>query len=501
LLPASHMRPPLLALSRSCVPTLLLGLVLPLGTALAQRDRPTGKINELYTQLCANCHGQNMEGGQAQSLLDDIWLHGSDDESIARSIRDGFPDKGMPAWGTTIPEKEVRAMVIYIHEQRAKFQRDQTSFAKPTGPMTVQSKLHNYRLDTWIDDVKEPYSLAFLPGNRAIMTEKRGNVYLIEKGKRAAEPLAGMPPIDTAGQAGLFDVVPHPDFARNGWIYFAYSDPQKNARGDNVSLTRIIRGKLRDGALVDQETIYQASLDHYIKAGGVHYGGRIVFDGKGYLYFVIGERGQRDHAQSLERPNGKVHRIFDDGRVPKDNPFSKTANALPTIWSYGHRNPQGLALHPVTGQLYDAEHGPRGGDELNLVLPGRNYGWPVITYGMEYDGRAISDITHKEGMEQPLTYWLPSIAPCGMSFYTGKLFPKWKNHLFLASLAGEDLRRIEVKGDQVVDQEVLFKNLGRIRHVIGGPDGAIYVMLPTRIARMVPAEQTGSAAMHTPRTP
>jgi glucose/arabinose dehydrogenase len=215
-----------------------------------------------------------------------------------------------------------------------------------------------------------------------------------------------------------------------------------------------------------------------------------VFDNKGHLFFCIGERGQRDHAQLLERPNGKIHRIFDDGRIPDDNPFVKDPKALPTIWSYGHRNPQGLAIHPVTGQLYDAEHGPRGGDELNLVEKGKNYGWPVITYGMEYDGRAITDSPVKEGMEQPLTYWVPSIAPCGMNFYTGDKFPKWKNHLFLASLAAQELRRIELKDGKVIAQEVLFKGSGntdRIRHVVAGPDGAIYVMFQNRIARMAPA--------------
>lgn len=456
--------------------------------AFGQAARPTGKINEIYTQLCANCHGKNLEGGQAQSMLDDIWVNGGDEESLAKSIRNGFPDKGMPAWGAAIPEKEVRAMVIYILEQREKFKREQTDFLKPLPASTVKSQLHGYRFDTWVDEVKEPYSLAFLSDRLAIMTEKTGNAYVVQNGKRAEKPISGLPAIDTKGQAGLYDVVPHPNYARNGWIYFAFSDPQKNAQGEDVSMTRIIRGKLKDGALVDQQTVYQAKVEHYIKAGGVHFGGRIAFDKQGYLYFTIGERGQRDHAQSIERPNGKVHRIHDDGRIPADNPFVKTPNALPTIWSLGHRNPQGLAFHPVTGQLYDAEHGPRGGDELNRVDKGRNYGWPVITYGMEYNGTAITDITHKEGMEQPLAYWVPSIAPCGMNFYTGKQFPKWQNQLFLAALAGQELRRIELKEGKVVAQEVIFKNLGRIRHVVVGPDGALYVMMPTRIARLSAAE-------------
>ncbi len=460
-------------------------ILTPLSSALvAQTIRQTGKVNETYAQLCANCHGKNMEGAQAQSMLDDVWVAGGDDESLAKSIRNGFPEKGMPAWGAAIPEKEIRAMVIYIREQRLKAQMDKTDFIKPLPATPVKSQLHTYRLDTWVDNVKEPYSLAFLSPTVAIMTEKTGAAYVVENGKRAEKPIAGLPAMDIKGQAGLYDVVPHPDYAKNGWLYFAYSDLAKNEKDEPVSMTAILRAKLRDGALVESQTLYKAKTEHYIKEGGVHFGGRIVFDGKGYLYFSIGERGQRDHSQTLDRPNGKVHRIHDDGRVPADNPFVKTPNALPTIWSYGHRNPQGLAIHPTTGQVFDAEHGPRGGDELNLVEKGKNYGWPVITYGMEYNGTAITDITHKDGMEQPLTYWVPSIAPCGMNFYTGTAFPQWKNQLFLTALAGQELRRIEIKDGKVVTQEIIFKNLGRIRHVVTGPDGALYAMLPTRIARL-----------------
>ncbi len=455
--------------------------------AVQAQDFRTGTVAERYTQLCANCHGANMEGGQAPSMLDDIWVYGGDDESLARSIRNGYPDKGMPVWSASLPEKEIRAMVIYIRETRAKYALSQTTFEAPAGPVTAKSKLHNFKLETWVDGVTEPWSLAFLPGNRALVTEKRGQLFLIENGRLAAKPIAGLPVVDNNGQAGLFDVVPHPDYARNGWLYLSYSDPQEND-GRKVSLTRIIRGKLKDGALVEQQTIFQGPIQYYRNAGGVHFGGRIAFDRAGYLYFTIGERGDGTNAQDIARPTGKVHRLFDDGRIPDDNPFAKDPKADRTIWSYGHRNPQGLAVDPVSGQLFDAEHGPRGGDEINLVRPGRNYGWPVITYGMNYDGTAMTDITAKEGMEQPVTYYVPSIAICGINFYTGSLFPKWKNHLFAASLAAQELRRLEIKDGKLVTQEVLFKNLGRIRHVIGGPDGALYVLLPTRVARMTPAE-------------
>lgn len=461
--------------------------LLSLTTSYGQAARPTGKINERYAELCANCHGKKLEGGQTPSgakvpsLLDNEWLHGGDDESIAKSIRLGYPEKEMPPWGEAIGEKDVRAMVIYIREQQDLHRRGQLELVKPPVSFSRATKLHGFQLDTWVDDVKEPYSLAFLSPTKALMTEKKGHLFLIENGKIAPRPVLGLPAVDTASQAGLYDVVPHPQYEKNGWIYFAYSDPQ-----GSTSMTRIIRAKLRDNTLIEQETIYQAQPEHYIKTGGVHFGGRIAFDKQGYLYFVIGERGQRDQAQDLGRPTGKVHRLHDDGRVPADNPFVKNPKALPSVWSYGHRNPQGLSFHPVTGQLFDLEHGPRGGDELNLVQKGKNYGWPVITYGMEYNGTATTELTHKEGMEQPLKYWVPSIAPCGSNFYTGDSFPKWKNHLFVASLAGQQLVRIEIADSKVVDSEVIFSDVGRIRHVIGGPDGALYVLLPTRIAKVTP---------------
>lgn len=452
-------------------------------TAQIQRQ---GRLNELYAQHCASCHGVQMEGGQAPSMLDDEWAHGGDDESLARSIRVGTPEKGMPPWGAVLSEPEIRAMVIFIREQRAKAQA--TPIAKPAESITVDSQLHDYQLNTWVDGLSDPWSLAFLPDGRALVTEKRGRLYVIENGRLGEQPISGLPEIDNRSQAGLYDVVPHPDYANNGWIYLAHSHPQQNAEGRAVSLTRIIRGRVRDGAWVDQQTIFEAPVEVYPASGGVHFGGRIAFDRAGYLYFSIGERGTMQNAQNLAVPMGKVHRLFDDGRVPPDNPFLGNADAVRSIWSYGHRNPQGLAIHPVTGALYDVEHGPRGGDELNLVRGGRNFGWPVITYGMDYDGTPITAITAREGMEQPVNYWVPSIAPCGMNFYTGDLFPRWKNHLFVATLGTQQLHRLEVDGNRVVAEEILFKGLGRVRHVITGPDGALYVLLPNRIARLTPAE-------------
>jgi glucose/arabinose dehydrogenase len=415
-------------------------------------------------------------------MLDDEWSFGGDDASLAASIREGHPDAGMPAFGEALSDKEIRALVIFIREKRTAWERDHTTFAQPEGDTVVRSEKHAFRVETVVDGLEIPWSIAFLPDGRMLVTEKAGRLRVVEEGRLLPEPIEGTPEVWSGGQGGLLDVAVHPDYERNGWIYLSFSDPGK----DDSAMTAVVRGRVKDGRWVDEETLFRAPPELYRKAR-VHFGSRFVFDGKGHLYFTIGERGHQDDAQDLTRPNGKVHRIHDDGRIPEDNPFVDVENAIPSIWSYGHRNPQGLARNPVTGDLYDAEHGPRGGDELNLVLKGRNYGWPVITYGMNYDGTPITDLTAKEGMEQPVVHWTPSLAVCAIDFYVGDRFPGWRNDLFLSSLAAQELRRLEIEDRKVVHQEVLFKDIGRVRDVVSGPDGYVYVSLePGRIARLVP---------------
>ncbi len=465
-------------------PLALVCFVLPVALSAQAVKVRTGKVAEIYTQYCASCHGDQMQGASAPSMLDDIWLNGGDDDSLARSIRNGFPDRGMPAWGAMIPEKEIRAMVIYMREMRARFASGQLTFAEPKDAVTAQSALHAYQVNTWLSGVEEPWSMAFLPDGGALVTEKRGRLLRVGADRKVSGRIEGLPEIDNDGQAGLFEVLLHPRYAENGWVYLAFSDLTRNKDDQKVSITRVIRGRLKGQRFVDQETIFAAKLEHYRKAGGVHFGGRLAFDRAGYLFFTVGERGAMTDAQDITRPNGKVHRVHDDGRIPADNPFVGEPGAVESIWSYGHRNPQGLAFHPETGQLFDLEHGPRGGDELNLVERARNYGWPVISYGMNYDGSTLTPLTAKQGMEQPVVYWVPSLGVCGMNFYAGSEFPRWRNNLFIASLAAQELRRLEVVGGKVTYQEILFKNLGRIRHVITGPDGALYVLLPSRIARI-----------------
>ncbi len=450
--------------------------------AAAQEER-SGKVADVYAERCAACHGAKLQGGQAKSLLDDEWKHGGDDASVTASIRDGRLDVGMPPFGAMMSEQEIRALVIFMREKADAARRASTVFAKPQGDTVAKSEEHAFKVETVTEGLETPWSVAFLPDGRMLVSEKPGRLRIVLNGKLLPEPVAGVPRVWSEGQGGLMDVAPHPDYATNGWIYLSYSDPGPHGS----AMTRVVRGRLKGGALVDQEVLFAPPVELYRK-GPVHFGSRFVFDGKGYLFFTIGERGEKDDAQDLTRPNGKVHRIRADGRVPEDNPFLKTAGALPTIWSFGHRNPQGLAQHPVTGELWDVEHGPRGGDELNLVKPGHNYGWPIITYGMNYDGTPITHLTAQEGLDQPVLHWTPSIAVCAMDFYSGDRFPRWKNDLLVSSLAAEDLRRLRIEGGRVTKQEVLFKGIGRIRDVVVGPDGLVYVALnvPDRVARLVP---------------
>ncbi len=456
----------------------------------AQPRQATRDVSKLYGELCASCHGPKLTGAQSQSLVDDVWKFGGDDASLARSIRDGHPTAGMPPMGNALSEQEIRAMVIYIREEGMKARRAQTTFNKPQANRIVKSELHTFKLETVAFGLETPWGIGFLPDGRILVTEKPGRLRVIENGRLLPAPVAGIPNVASEGQGGLLDVGVHPDYAANGWIYLSYSDP--GPKGS--AMTAVVRGKLQDGQFVDQQTIFKAPTDLY-RTGGSHFGSRFVFD-SGQLFFSIGDRGQQKEAQDLSRPNGKIHRVLDDGRVPDDNPFVGRAGALPSIWSYGHRNPQGLAQHPVTGALYDAEHGPRGGDELNRVERGHNYGWPMITYGMNYDGTPMTDQTAAPDMEQPVTYWVPSIAVSSIAFYSGDRFPKWKNQLFLGALAQEELRRLVIDNGQVSHQEVLFKGIGRVRDVVAGPDGYMYVSFDSgRLARLVPAPEAPSTAL------
>lgn len=335
-----------------------------------------------------------------------------------------------------------------------------------------------------IENLDHPWSLAFLPNGHMLITERSGDLLLFDDKGKNRQRIRGLPDSEAYGQGGLLDVRPHPDFANNQWLYISYA-----AEGENGVGTEVSRGKLQGTQLTQVEKLFQLQPKSY---KGQHFGSRLVFDKKGYLYITLGDRGEKDRAQDTQDHAGSVIRLHDDGRIPADNPFVANKQGKAEIFSYGHRNAQGAALHPKTGELWLHEHGPQGGDELNISRKGQNFGWPVITYGVNYViGTKIGEGTHKEGMEQPLHYWVPSIAPSGMSFYTGNAFPKWKDSLFVGSLKFRLLARLELDGEKVIHEERMFKGkFGRIRDVRTGPNGFLYLLSDAdngKLIRLEPA--------------
>lgn len=325
-----------------------------------------------------------------------------------------------------------------------------------------------------------PWSLAFLPGGRMLVTEKAGSLRVVTPEGRVGAPLAGVPAVAAEGQGGLLDVVVGPGFAQDRTIFLAYAEP---VAGGNAR-TAVARAKLQDEGLTDLRVIFRQEP---ASAAGFHYGARIVFAEDGNLWVTLGERFERDRAQGLDNHLGKVVRIAPDGSVPADNPFRSTAGARPELFSYGHRNAQGAARHPATGRLWLHEHGPQGGDEVNIAAPGRNHGWPVITYGREYgSGTAIGEGTRRADVVEPLHVWVPSIAPSGMAFYTGDAVPGWKGSLFVGALTARLLVRLALDGDRVVGEERLLTGLKqRVRDVRMGPDGRLYLLTDERNGRIL----------------
>lgn len=350
-----------------------------------------------------------------------------------------------------------------------------------SGPV-IESEKQKFTVDTLTTELVNPWGMAFLPDGRILVTEKAGSIRIIKDGKLAPEKVRGVPEVYAQGQGGLLDITLHPDYASNGWIYMSYAKP-----GEGGGATTIARAKLQDSTLTELQELFTAKP---FTNSGVHFGSRIVFDGKGYMYFSSGERGTKENAQDLGNHLGKILRLTDDGQVPPDNPFSNTVGARSEIWSYGHRNPQGLVFDRETQSLWAVEHGPKGGDELNHVEKGKNYGWPIITYGINYDGNPISDIQQKEGLEQPVRYWVPSIATCGMTRITSDRFPNWKNNFLVGALALTHVARVEVADGKYVKEEKLLDKIGRVRAVAQGPDGLIYVATenPGMLVRLVPVE-------------
>lgn len=353
-----------------------------------------------------------------------------------------------------------------------------TSFAGPAFAQVMTSKAGPFEAVVVTEGLEHPWAVAFLPDGRMLVTERDGDLRLVGADGGLSGPLSGVPDVVAQGQGGLLDVVLHPDYAANGWIYLTYSHPSEDG-----ARTGVARGRLAGAALSDVETIFVAENP---SSSGGHFGSRLAFAPDGAMYVSVGDRNRGRDAQVLSNHRGTILRLNDDGSIPEDNPFVGQAGALSSIFSYGHRNPQGMSVHPARGEVWAHEHGPKGGDEINLLKPGANYGWPVVTYGRSYAGLPIGEGTSKPGMEAPLHHWTPSIAPSGMAFYTGDAFPAWRGNLFVGSLKFRNLVRVVLDGTRVVEQEVLLEDaFGRIRDVRQGPDGLLYVLTDDPNGRLI----------------
>jgi glucose/arabinose dehydrogenase len=419
-------------------------------------------------------------------LISEDWIRINSELSFIDYVKQGYEEGGMPAFGGSLSDAQIRSLWIYIQEVRQQTEREGKALVRESQGV-YEAGGARFRMEAVVEDLALPWSLAFLPDGALLITERAGALRVFREGA-LSEPINGIPEVWARGQGGLMEVALHPEYQGNGWIYLGLSASGGEREGKAQGMTKVVRGRIQSGQWIDEEVIFEVPFEYH-RSAGVHFGTRFVFK-DGYLFFGIGDHGAMEMAQDLSRPNGEIHRIHDDGRVPKDNPFVGQKDAYPTIWAYGNRNPQGLDLHPHTGDIWESEHGPRGGDEINVIGRGNNYGWPVITYGMNYNGEPITDATAAPGMEQPKHYWTPSIAVCGIDFYEGDRFPNWQYDLFVGGLASQELHRLQVEGQVVVADEIILKDVGLVRDVASGPDGYLYVVLngPDRIVRLLPVD-------------
>jgi glucose/arabinose dehydrogenase len=469
-----------------------------------------------FNEQCGSCHGEDLRGTPlGKPLVGVELLRGDSVKEIALSIASGAPDKGMPAWSETLDEKQIWNLALYVAEQRQGTtildKRDAIPLVVPAG--RIASEKHAFRIEPVAEGLDPmPFSIALLPDGRILLAERMRGLFIIDTDGRKSAPIRGTPPVyddssvflgQVMGLGWMLDVVLHPQYAKNGWIYIHHTDrctdcnalSRKTKRP--VSMNRIIRGRIRDGEWVDQQIIWQADKETYTDTSDLTAGGRLAFDDRSNVYFTVGMKAPLEFMgiQNLDQPYGKVHRVRDDGQIPADNPFVDTPGALKSIWTYGHRSTQGLEWNPWTCEMWSTEMGPRGGDELNRLQPGRNYGWPLFTSGVNYDGRPV-DVGRTLGItldakdvEFPVLDLTPSPALSSFVFYDGKALPDWRGNIIVGTLRATDLLRLEIVDNRVVHTEVLLKDLARFRDIEVGPQGELYLLLEnaagSRIVRLV----------------
>ncbi|MET0294005.1 MAG: PQQ-dependent sugar dehydrogenase [Phenylobacterium sp.] len=447
-----------------------------------------------FQQYCGSCHGPEARGGEAPALVGRPLTHGSDAASIVQSIRQGYPAKGMPPFAGVLSEGDIQGIAAFLTQRRTAAASPEGVGLDPATPQipagVVRTDLHDFRVEV-VARMAEPYGLDFLPDGRILVTESQGRLRVIDHGRLLPDPVADLPPSGAVQsdhfKRKLADVRVHPDWRRNGWIYLTSPIDRKDANGQEQLIFRVIRGRIRDNRWVDSKVLLEFPAQGSNAA-------RMRFGPDGFLYVSTpftgnSYNGPLDTApsQDLADLNGKILRMDDEGRPAPDNPFLGRAGANPYVWTYGHRVAMGLTFD-ARGELWESENGQRGGDELNHVRAGRNYGWPVITWGHRYDAKPEPSHVMRTGMEQPLVSWVPAIAVSSIAYYDGDRFPRWKGNIFAGSLQTHQLIRMRFDGDREVAREVVLHDIGRVRDVAGGPDGALYVLTePGLLLRLTPA--------------
>jgi len=445
---------------------------------------------EVYKKNCAGCHGHQLQGSTASALIKETLKYGSDRNSIINNISNGIPETEMIRWDSTLSDDDIEAVSDYILAVRESPQTVKTDVK----PLKIETKLYKLNIERLITQgLNGPWGIEFVDANRALITCKLSELYWMVNNKLDTQKITGLPKLYAYNMfGGMMDLALDPDYKNNGWVYLAFGHRTQNPT-DSVprGMTKIVRGRVNGHQWVDEQTLFEVP-DSLRVSGATRWGCRFLFDKQGYLYFTIGDmqaaKQSGNGPQLLSRPEGKIYRINPDGSIPKDNPLYGRKDALQAIYAVGTRNVQGMAQHPVTGEIYFSDHGPQGGDELNVLKKGANYGWPLVTYGINYDGSIITKDTARRGLEPPLTYWTPSIAVCAVEFAESPLFPKWQNNLLVTALKFEEGRRLVMDGHKVTEQEILLKGYGRVRDIKVGQDGALYVLTntPDALLRITP---------------
>ena len=481
---------------------------------------PADQIGRSYEKDCQVCHGPSLEGtAQGPALVGAPLGGGESIAALTRSISEGAPSRGMPAWRQTLTPSRIRSLALYILEKRER-PRSENDYGLGSLPVipdhVIESEEHDFRLETLAENILHPYAIAPLPNGDILLTERTQGLRIVSANNPISPPLQGTPRVYTdgvirgytyTGLGWMLDVAVHPEYEKNGWVYISYGDrcsqcnAQSRSSGEPVSMVALARGRIKDGKWTDQEELWKADRSAYSDGTELGVGARIAFDGKGYVYLTIGAKGDYENAQDLGSPDGKILRLHDDGRIPKDNPFVQVSGSLPEIYSLGHRNPQGLEYDSHEGLLWSSEHGPRGGDEGNVILAGRNYGWPRISLGMEYDGSPIGQGKphglDPQTLEAPRIDWTPSLGVSGIDFYEGEAFPKWAHNLMLGTLSRNEVHRVVIRNGEATHSEVLIRDLGRIRDLAVGPSGRVYLLLEhgqgSRLVGLFPIRNGGAA--------